>query len=48
MVIILLDGTMKLRPDNIHAGKYNKAYAGARLTAELKYLSRCQILRTQQ
>lgn len=24
--------------DNIHAQKYNKAYAGARLTAELKYL----------
>ncbi len=38
MVIILLDGTMKLHSDNIHAQKYNKAYAGARLTAELKYL----------
>lgn len=24
--------------DNIHAQKYNKAYTGARLTAELKYL----------
>lgn len=24
--------------DNIHAQKYNKAHAGARLTAELKYL----------
>lgn len=35
--------------DNIHAQKYNKAYAGARLTAETEiFIARCRILRTQQ
>ncbi len=35
--------------DNIHAQKYNKAHAGARVNRRTEiFIARCRILRTQQ